>query len=301
MENIPMKGKIKIIGIPLDLGQSNRGVDMGPSTIRYAGLSSRLKRLGYEVHDAGNLSAPIRDSLDETENGNYLVAIQKVCETLYEEARSAIKHGFSPVFLGGDHSIAIGSIGGITHDEPAGVIWIDAHGDANTPESSPSGNIHGMPVSVLLGDGYPSLVNVGRKGPKLEPKDIVMIGIRELDREERKRLGESGITIYTMRDIDERGMAAIANEGLEKLSHRKRIHVSLDLDALEPHEAPGVGTPSNGGLTYREAMLLMEIIADSERFSSLDLVEINPILDTRNQTSRIAVELTASLFGKSIL
>ena len=296
-----MKNKIKIIGIPLDLGQSNRGVDMGPSTIRYAGLSARLKRLGYEVHDAGNLVVPVRDALIETENGNYSTAIQKVCETLYQEAREAVDNVFMPVFLGGDHSIAIGSIGGITHDKPAGVIWVDAHGDANTPQSSPSGNIHGMPVAVLLGEGFPNLVDVGRKGPKLEPNDLVMVGIRELDREERARLRESGVTIYTMRDIDERGMAAIAKEAIAKLSHRERIHVSFDLDALEPHEAPGVGTPSNGGLTYREAMLLTEIIADSKRFSSLDLVEINPVLDTRNQTSRIAVELTASLFGKSIL
>ena len=181
------------------------------------------------------------------------------------------------------------------------MIWIDAHGDANTPQTSPSGNIHGMPVAVLLGDGFSNLVNVGRKGPKLIPKDLVMIGIRELDREERARLQESGITIYTMRDIDERGMAAIANEALKKLAHRKHLHVSLDLDAMEPHEAPGVGTPSNGGLTYREAMLLMEIIADSQRFSSLDLVEINPVLDIRNQTSHIAVELATSLFGKRIL
>jgi arginase len=296
-----MKGKIKIIGIPLDLGQSNRGVDMGPGSIRYAGLSARLKRLGYEVHDAGNLTVPVRDSLEETENCNFCQTIQKVCENLYEEARAAVQDGFSPVFLGGDHSIAIGSIGGITHDEPAGVIWVDAHGDANTPQTSPSGNIHGMPVAVLLGDGFPDLVNVGRKGPKLKPEDLVMIGIRELDRDERARLRGSGITIYTMRDIDERGMAAVANEALDKLSHRERIHVSFDLDALEPHEAPGVGTPSNGGLTYREAMLLTEIISDSKRFSSLDLVEINPILDTRNQTSHIAVELAASLFGKRIL
>ena len=296
-----MKGKIKIIGIPLDLGQSNRGVDMGPSTIRYAGLSARLKRLGYEVHDAGNLAVPVRDALDDTENGNYLTAIEKVCKTLYQEARKAVVNGFTPVFLGGDHSIAIGSIGGVTHDSPAGVIWVDAHGDANTPQTSPTGNIHGMPVAVLMGDGFPNLVDVGRKGPKLRPKDLVMIGIRELDREERDRLKRSGITIYTMRDIDERGMAAIANEALERLDHRERIHVSFDLDALEPHEAPGVGTPSNGGLTYREAMLLTEIVSDSKRFSSLDLVEINPILDTRNHTSRIAVELAASLFGKRIL
>jgi len=296
-----MKGKVKIIGIPLDLGQSNRGVDMGPSTIRYAGLSARLKRLGYEVHDAGNLSVPVRDALDETENGNYLTAIQAVCETLYHEARQAVENGFTPIFLGGDHSIAIGSIGGISHHEPVGVIWVDAHGDANTPQTSPTGNIHGMPVAVLLGDGFSNLVDVGRKGPKLKPTDLVMIGIRELDREERARLRESGITIYTMRDIDERGMAAIANEALARLAHRGRIHVSLDLDALEPHEAPGVGTPSNGGLTYREAMLLTEIISDSRRFASLDMVEINPILDTRNQTSHIAVELAASLFGKRIL
>jgi len=181
------------------------------------------------------------------------------------------------------------------------VIWVDAHGDFNTPQTSPSGNIHGMVLAALMGQGYPELVRLGRLGPKLEVSDVVMIGIRELDPEERERLKESGIATYTMRDIDERGMGTVAREALERLEHVSRLHVSLDLDALDPLEVPGVGTTSPGGLTYREAQLLMEIIADSGRLASLDVVEINPILDQRNQTAKIAVELAASLFGKRIL
>ncbi len=296
-----MKKIVQIIGVPLDLGQSHRGVDMGPGALRYAGLQARLQRLGYEIRDAGNLDVPVRDALTEEREVHYLPAIRKVCEATYLAGRKAVEQGVIPVFLGGDHSLAIGSIGGVTHLEPAGVIWIDAHGDFNIPETSDSGNIHGMTLAVLLGQGFPELVNVGRTGAKLKASDVVMIGVRDLDARERRRLRESGIIVYTMRDIDERGMSAITNEALDRLKHRKRLHVSLDVDGLDPMEVPGVGTTSPGGLTYREAQLLMEIIADAERLVSLDIVEINPILDQRNQTARIAVELAASLFGKRIL
>ncbi len=296
-----MQAQVQIIGVPMDLGQSHRGVDMGPGATRYAGLLGRLRKLGYRILDAGNLAVPVRDSLAHEHEQNYLPAIQKVCEAVYQAGRDAVGQGAIPVFLGGDHSIAIGSIGGVTHQAPVGVIWIDAHGDFNTPQTSTSGNVHGMPLATLLGEGHPELVNVGRPGAKLSPGDVVMIGIRDLDPGERTRLRQSGITVFTMRDIDERGMAAVMKEALKHLGHRDRLHVSLDVDALEPHEAPGVGTPSPGGLTYREAQLVMEIIADTRRLASMDIVEINPILDYRNQTAQIAVELAASLFGKSIL
>lgn len=296
-----MQAQVQIIGVPMDLGQSHRGVDMGPGATRYAGLLGRLRKLGYRILDTGNLAVPVRDSLAHEHEQNYLPAIQKVCEAVYQAGRDAVGQGAIPVFLGGDHSIAIGSIGGVTHQAPVGVIWIDAHGDFNTPQTSTSGNVHGMPLATLLGEGHPELVNVGRPGAKLSPGDVVMIGIRDLDPGERTRLRQSGITVFTMRDIDERGMAAVMKEALKHLGHRDRLHVSLDVDALEPHEAPGVGTPSPGGLTYREAQLVMEIIADTRRLASMDIVEINPILDYRNQTAQIAVELAASLFGKSIL
>lgn len=296
-----LKQKIRIIGIPIDLGQDQRGVNMGPSAVRFAGLSVKLKRLGFSLHDTGNLFVPVRDSLSEEQQGNLLLSIQQVCQAAYEAGRQAVDDGDIPLFLGGDHSLAIGTIGGITHREPAGVLWIDAHGDANSPKSSPSGNVHGMPVAALLGEGFPELVNIGRPGAKLEGRDLVMIGIRDLDAGERKWLKQSGIAVYTMRDLDERGMSSVIREALQRLEHRSRLHVSLDMDSLDPNEAPGVGTPSPGGLSYREAQLLMEIIADSGRLRSADVVEINPILDHENRTAKMAVDLLASLFGKSIL
>ncbi len=296
-----MNKTIRIIGVPIDLGQKQRGVNMGPSAIRYAGLSDKLKRLGFSLHDSGNLFVPVRESLSEAEQGNFLLSIQQVCQAAYEAGQHAVADGDIPLFLGGDHSLAIGTIGGVTHHEPIGVIWVDAHGDANSEQSSPSGNIHGMPVAALLGEGFPELVNIGRPGAKLEGRDLVMIGIRDLDSGERQWLKQSGISIYTMRDLDERGMSAIIHEALQCLKHRSRIHLSLDMDSLDPNDAPGVGTPSPGGLNYREAQLLMEIIADSGKLASADVVEINPILDHENRTARMAVELLASLFGKSIL
>ena len=293
--------KIRIIGVPVDLGQAQRGVDLGPGALRYAGISARLAGLGYEVQDIGNLPVPVRDALTGESEQHYLPSILKVCEAAYRAGREAIEEGCIPVFLGGDHSLAIGSVGGVTHREPVGLIWIDAHGDFNTPQTTPSGNIHGMCVAALLGDGFSELAQVGRGGAKIRAADVVMIGIRELDPQERLRLRESGIAVFTMRDVDERGMGAVAREALGRLSHLSRLHVSLDLDSLDPLEVPGVGTTSPGGLTYRETQLLMEIIADTKQVVSLDIVEINPILDHRNRTAVIAVELAASLFGKSII
>jgi len=297
-----MKRKIRIIGIPMDLGQMRRGVDMGPSAIRYEGLSDRLRKLGYDIDDAGNIEVPVREHLVQIGQKEIVETIQHACSQAYEEGRKAAAEGFFPLFLGGDHSIAIGTIGGVTHDEPSAVVWIDAHGDFNVPETSPNGNIHGMPVAILIGLGLPELVNLGRTGAKVKPGDVVLIGTRNLDYDEKTMLKNSGIIIYTMREIDERGIGTVLREVVDvKLGHAKRIHVSLDMDALDPRDAPGVGTPAPGGLTYREAHLCMEILHNSERITSMDIVEINPILDRQNRTSKIAVELAASLLGESIL
>nr|WP_279342305.1 arginase [Geotalea sp. SG265] len=290
-----------MIGVPLDLGQSLRGVDMGPSAVRYAGLAERLANLGHEVWDCGNLAVPVREALSRGRDVTYLAAITRVCKAAYVAARDAVEQGFAPIFIGGDHSLAIGTIGGITERKQAGVIYIDAHGDINTPKSSPSGNIHGMVLSHLMGDGYVRLVNLGRPGPKLKRDDVVLVGVRDLDPKERLRLREKRIKVFTMRDVDEQGMGNIARQCLDFLGHHERIHVSLDADVLDPMEVPGVGTPTPGGITYREAQLLMEIIADSRRLSSLDVVEINPVFDNRNHSARVVSDLTASLFGERIL
>ena len=292
------KKTVRLIGFPMDLGQSCRGVNMGPDAIRYAELSGALSRLGFHVEDAGNIPMPIRDTV---EPDALIDEITHASEACYQLAQKAVEERCTPLFLGGDHTMAIGSIGGVTHHSPCGVIWVDAHADFNTPKSSPSGNVHGMALAALLGQGDPSLVNCGRPGPKLSPSDVVMIGIRELDPKERTRLADSGITVFTMRDIDEKGMGPVAKEALSKLSHHSRIHVSMDMDALSPENAPGVGTPVPGGLTYRETHLLMEIIADTGKLGSMDIVEINPIMDTANQTAVLAVHLAVSLFGKNIL
>jgi arginase len=296
-----MANSISIIGVPMDLGQARRGVDMGPGALRYAGLDDRLRRLGYEVVDCGNIAIPIRDNLPAEGGMEFLPAVVQACEVMYQAGQAALAAEQLPLFIGGDHSIAVGTIGGVTHTGPAGVIWIDAHGDFNTPQSSPSGNLHGMPLAALLGLGAPELVNLGRPGPKLTPADVVLIGVRDLDAGEKVLLRERRLQVYTMREIDERGIAAVANEALDRLGHLPRIHVSLDMDSLDPIEAPGVGTPVPGGLSYREAHLLMEIIADCTCVGSMDVVEINPILDERNRTAKIALELIASLLGQSIL
>jgi arginase len=296
-----MASKIRIIGVPIDLGQSRRGVDMGPSAIRYADLFNRIRQIGYDVEDVGNIEVAIRDAIQVKENPIYLNSIIDTCEHVYEQARQATEDDAIPIFLGGDHSISIGTIGGITHHNPVGVIWIDAHGDFNSPQTSPSGNIHGMSVAVLTGKGLAKLVNLGRKGPKAKQSDFVIIGVRDLDIQERLLLKESGITVFTMRDIDDQGVSSVVRQALKKLSSLPQLHISLDMDSLDPDEAPGVGTPVPGGLTYREAHLLMEILADDGRVRSADIVEINPILDRQNHTAKLAVELVTSLLGQSIL
>ncbi len=290
---------ICLIGVPMDLGQDLRGVDVGPSALRYAGLADRLEHLGYRVMDHGNIPTALRGAL--ANHDDYVEPIQNTCNLLYEEVRRALAQGSFPLVMGGDHSIAIGSIGGATHDEPKGVIWIDAHADLNTPSSSPSGNIHGMPLAILCGSGYERLTNVGRPGPKLRSKDIAMIALRDLDLEERRVLQESELGIYTMRDIDEHGIAEVTKSALKQLGHHDRLHVSFDVDSLDPHFAPGVGTPVDGGLNPREAHLLMELIAEDGRLSSAEIVEINPIIDEHNRTAELAAGLLASLLGKTII
>jgi len=293
--------QLRIIGVPMDLGQARRGVDLGPGALRYAGVGDRLRRLGCTLDDFGNIETPVRDTLPPAGGLAYLPAVVNACQMIYQAGQQAVAEGCVPLFIGGDHSIAVGTIGGVSHAGPVGVLWIDAHGDFNTPESSPSGNLHGMPLAALMGLGAADLVNLGRPGPKLTATDVILIGIRDLDREERRLLQESRVGIYTMREIDELGMAAVVREALQRLNHHTRLHISLDMDSLDPKDAPGVGTPVPGGLTYREAHLLMELLADDGRVSSIDVVEINPILDARNQTAKIATELIASLLGQSIL
>lgn len=296
-----MHNRIRIIGVPLDLGQSRRGVDMGPSAIRYAGLSHKLQSLGYKVEDYGNIQVPVREHLPTKESPGYALEIQEVCTLLYKIGSQTVADGFFPLFLGGDHSIAIGTIGAITDRSSVGVLWIDGHGDFNIPETSPNGNIHGMPVSVLLGYGLQNLVNTGRPGPKLHPDQIVLIGTRDLDYDERNMLKTSGIRIFTMNEIDERGIAAVTRDAISHLGNFSALHVSLDMDAIDPLAAPGVGTPAPGGLTYREAHLVMKMVFDTGKIGSMDIVEINPILDNKNTTAELAVELAASLLGQRIL
>lgn len=296
-----MKKKIRIIGVPMDLGQSHRGVDMGPSAVRYASLAQSLEGLGYSCHDSGDITIPGHYALSDTSIDERLPLIKRACESAYDLGRAAIKAGLIPIFLGGDHSASIGTVGGVTHKHEVGLIWIDAHGDFNTPETSQSQNVHGMALATLLGKGAPQLVNVGRPGPKVKPENTVLIGTRDLDKKEKVLLKKSGCTVFTMRDIDEMGIRAVLKKTLKILKHLNKIHVSLDLDVMDPLDAPGVGTPSQGGLTYREGQLIMEILYDAKKLHSVDIMEINPILDNQNRTAQMAVNLVSSLFGKKIL
>lgn len=293
--------KLRIIGVPMDLGQNQRGVDMGPSAIRYAGLASKLNALGHSTRDSGNIHIPGVFSLKDTSLKERLIPIRQACQTAYDMGKKAVSKGEIPIFLGGDHSASIGTIGGVTHDESVGLIWVDAHGDFNTPESSGSGNVHGMALAVLLGNGPKKLVDIGRAGPKVSPDQVVIIGVRDLDPQEKIMLKSSGCTIFTMRDIDEIGMHAVLIKALAKFEYQPRIHVSFDMDVMDPIEAPGVGTPSRGGLTYREGQLIMETIADTHKLHSVDIMEINPILDVGNRSGEMAVSLASSLFGQSII
>ncbi|MDP9728552.1 arginase [Alicyclobacillus tolerans] len=296
--------KLRIIGAPSDFGQGRRGVDMGPSAIRYAGLSEKLSRLGHDVEDLGNIVVPTPEMHTvKDEKLKYFDEVKAVCENLYREVSRVMEEDAIPIILGGDHSISIGSLAGIAASRrPFGVIWFDAHGDMNTPETTPSGNIHGMPLAVNLGLGHPELIHLGGFAPKVKPENVVLVGIRSIDEDEAKLIRQTGIRAYTMAEIDRMGMAAVMEEAIRIASNQTEgIHLSLDLDSLDPTFAPGVGTPVNGGVTYREGHLAMEILADSGKIRSVDVVEVNPILDIHNQTGNMAVELVESLFGKTVM
>jgi arginase len=303
-----MSKKIRIIGVPMDLGASRRGVDMGPSALRVAGLHSRIKQLNYQVEDLGNISVKQPEEMPVGEKrAKYLAEIAEACKDLAEATEKSLEDGFLPLILGGDHSIAAGAATGVSahfrkEKKQVGYIWLDAHGDMNTPDSSPSGNVHGMPLAAIMGYGAPELVDLMGFQPKIEPQNIVLVGIRDLDAQERKLVKKSGVHVFTMRDIDERGMREVMSDALKyAMDDTDGIGVSLDMDFVDPSDAPGVGTPVRGGVTYREAHLAMEMIADSDAMVSLEIVEINPVIDEHNRTALLGVELVLSGLGKKIL
>src|SRR5881296_2715742 len=291
-----MAQKVRIIGVPMDLGQSRRGVDMGPSALRGAGLQSSIKKLGLQVEDIGNRSVKQPEEMPVGEKrAKYLQEIAETCSDVAAAAEKSLGEGFLPLVLGGDHSIAAGVAAGVANyfrkdKKQIGYLWLDAHGDMNTPESSPSGNVHGMPLAAIMGYGATELGN------------IVIVGARDLDAQERKIVKKSGVHVFTMRDIDERGLRDVMSEALKyAMDDAAGVAVSLDMDFVDPTDAPGVGTPVRGGVTYREAHLAMEMIADTESMVSLEVVEINPILDEHNRTALLGVELVLSGLGQKIL
>jgi len=303
-----MAQKIRIIGVPMDLGASRRGVDMGPSALRVAGLQARIKQLGLQVEDIGNISVKQPEEMSYGEKrAKYLAEIADACKDLATIVEKTLDESMMPVVLGGDHSIAAGSLSGVAghfkkKEKKIGLIWLDAHGDINTPESSPSGNVHGMPLAAAMGYGATELVELEGFKPKVEPQNISLVGIRDLDSHEKKLAKKSGVHVFTMRDIDERGMREVMSDALKyAMDDTDGISVSLDMDFVDPSDAPGVGTPVRGGVTYREAHLAMEMIADSDAMVSLEIVEINPVIDEHNRTALLGVELVLSGLGKKIL
>ena len=294
--------QIRVIGAPMDLGADRRGVDIGPSAIRYAGLSEQLRQMGYTVLDVGNVVIPQPESQPVGNSRvKYLEPIVQVAGELSALVTAALEAGEFPLILGGDHSIALGSISGVARvHKDVSVIWVDAHGDFNTEETTPSGNIHGMVLAALAGLGQSQLVNFGGWTPKIDASKLVIVGARALDPGEQALLRKHHIHVFTMSEIDEQGMHRVMQQALE-ITDDSPIHLSLDLDALDPQEAPGVGTPVRGGLSYREAHLVMEHICDSRRLISMDVVEVNPLLDHKNETASLAVELIRSALGKKIL
>ena len=299
---------VTVIGVLMDLGADRRGVDMGPSAVRVAGLNERLQQLGYAVVDVGNVAVRNPEMMKIADRRlKYLPEISAACQSLAEQVMAALEAGSVPIVLGGDHSIAIGSVSGLAsyyrrQGERVGVIWFDAHGDMNTAETSPSGNIHGMPFAVILGNGAPELTEIGGFAPKVLPEDCVLIGARSVDTEEARLMRASGVRIFTMREIDERGMGSVMDEAVI-LASRNTVgfHVTMDMDFVDPAHAPGVGTPVPGGPTYRESHLAMEKVADSGRMLSFELTEVNPVLDISNRTAELGVELILSAFGKKIM
>jgi arginase len=299
---------IAILGAPLDLGQGRRGVDMGPSAVRVANLNSRVASLGYTVEDFGNVDVDQAECSPEGHsNAKYLPQIAATCERLGARVGEALNAGSFPIVLGGDHSIAVGTVSGVSHHfrrrgERIGLIWLDAHADMNTPETSPSGNVHGMPLACIAGMGPSEMVDLFGYRPKVDPRNIAIVGLRDVDQLEKPHVRESGVRAFTMRHIDERGLRTVMEEAIRLASEGTGgFHVSLDMDFVDPRDAPGVGTPVRGGATYREAHLAMEMICDSGRMVSMEVVEVNPVIDEVNRTADLAVELVMSGLGKRIL
>jgi arginase len=300
--------QIRVIGVPLDLGQSRRGVDMGPSAVRVAGLEARLEAVGHNVEDGGNVAVAIPEQKKEgAAHAKYLKEITATCTKSAELVMKTLEAGKVPLVLGGDHSVAAGTVAGVAEfyrkqNQKIGLIWIDAHSDMNTPETSPSGNVHGMPLAAIMGLGPNELGNIFNFSPKIHPENCVLVGIRDVDAHEKENIRKAGVEVFTMRDIDERGMRSVMEEALRMAGRGTAgYHVSLDMDWIDPEDAPGVGTPVWGGATYREAHLAMEIISDHGRMLSMEIVEVNPVIDEHNQTADLAVELALSAFGKKIL
>jgi arginase len=299
---------IAIIGAPLDLGQGRRGVDMGPSALRVANLNGRIALLGYEVEDLGNVEVALAETASEGNiRAKYLPEIAASCNRLAAAVGQALSRGRLPLAVGGDHSVAIGTTGGVSahfraHNQKVGIIWLDAHADMNTPESSPSGNVHGMPLACIVGLGPRELTHLSGFAPMVDPRHAVIVGLRDVDQMEKPHVRDSGVRAFTMRDIDERGLRAVMEEAIRLVSDGTAgFHLSLDMDFVDPQDAPGVGTPVRGGATYREAHLAMEMICDSGGMVSMEVVEVNPVIDEVNRTADLAVELVMSGLGKRIL
>jgi arginase len=295
--------KVAVIGAPLDLGAGRRGVDMGPSAIRYAGLDARLAEIGLTVEDLGNVETAVAEAADEGDpRARYLPAVLRTCERVAALVRQAVESEMTPFVLGGDHSVAVGSIGGLAGAlGPGGVLWVDAHGDLNTPDTSPSGNVHGMVLAAVLGLAGEMFASHAWPLPSVQADRVALVGVRSLDAGERERVKELGVKVFTMSDVDRLGVERCVRESLTHIAGPGFVHVSLDMDAVDPDVAPGVGTPVRGGLSYREAHLALELVAESGLLTSLDVVEVNPIFDSQNETGKLAVELAASALGARIL
>jgi arginase len=299
---------VDIIGVPLDLGANMRGSNMGPATIRIADLYRQIEILGFKAQDLGDIAVPYREQIPESDRAhNYLKVIERAATSLALLTKASIKSGNIPLTLGGDHAVAVGSISGVSsalndQGQKLGLIWVDAHADLNTPESSPSGNIHGMPLALVLGKGHKPLTSILNNHPKVNAENVALIGIRAIDSEERQICKSIGIRYFTMREIDEKGMSKVMTEAIAVATNgTKGIHLSFDLDAIEPLYAPGVSTPVTGGLSYREAHLCLEMIADSKKLLSMDFVEVNPMADIHHKTAKLTVDLILSALGKSII
>ncbi|MBA2615436.1 MAG: arginase [Actinobacteria bacterium] len=294
---------VAIIGAELDLGAGRRGVDMGPSAIRYAGLGDRISAIGITVTDLGNVDAALPETVAAgSERARFLAEIKAACERIADQVARAADEGLVPLVLGGDHSIALGTVGGMAHRSGAGgALWFDAHGDLNTPETTPSGNVHGMPLAAVLGRATDGFQSDAWPLPALDPTRVSLIGVRSLDEGERRVVRELGLAVFTMSEIDRRGVEEVVREALARAEGAAFVHVSLDMDVVDPDVAPGVGTPVRGGLSYREAHLAMELVSESGLLDSMEIVEVNPILDRMNETAALAVELAASALGARIL